>query len=93
MIVDWIIHAFMTFIGWILSQAPHLPSWPGAALASAVTTVVAALSPGMTAMDYYVPVQLWLVLCGVILTAELSYTVWSGVRWVINHVPFIGGGS
>lgn len=82
----------MGLITWVLSIIPGLPIWPGPDAGNALTFVLNELAQGILAWNHYVALNLLVVLATyVILPAEITSAVWKGVRWLLTHLPWVGG--
>jgi hypothetical protein len=94
--VSYLLNEVNNLINWLVSLIPPLPSWPSGApsIASAVSFVLNLLAPYMYAWNYYVALNLAIVLFVTMLGAEATLAAWHFVRWLLTHLPFgLGGGE
>jgi uncharacterized membrane protein len=82
-------------ITWLISLIPQLPVWQATypSISSAISYVLQTLAPMMAAWNYYVCLNLWITLLFVGITTEGALAVWKVIRWILTHIPIVGGGE
>ena len=97
---SYLLNEVNAFINWLVSLLPQLPAWPGPNLATIVSDILGfnlggTLSVGyqLETWNYYICVNLDIVLFFLVLTAEGALVVWKFIRWILTHIPLIGGGE
>lgn len=98
--LQYLLSEVLTLVNWIISLLPPLPSWPsgapspGTALAWVLDPSHTPLVPMMYAWNYYIMLNLAIVLLFVALGAEAASAAWHFIRWLLTHLPFgLGGGE
>lgn len=98
--LQYLLSEVLKLVNWIVSLIPALPSWPsgapspGTALAWVLDPAHTPLVPMMYAWNYYVMLNLAIVLLFVALSAESLAAAWKFIRWLLTHLPFgLGGGE
>lgn len=84
------------FLNWLVSLIPPLPvynaAWPS--ISTAIGTILAYFSPMINAWNYYVALNLTIVMFFTALAAESVLAAWKFIRWLFTHLPFgLGGGE
>lgn len=92
MIIDAIISALAALVAWVFSLMPRVPIWNGQSVSLAVSGFVSWMGPGLTALNYYVPVYWWLQLLVVIVGLEIAHAGFAVVKFVISIVRGVGLG-
>jgi len=91
---SYLLNEVNQFIDWLVSLIPPLPVWPGPSIEAASAFVLNFLAPYLYAWNYYVALNLMLVLLFTALTAEAGLATWKFIRWLFTHLPFgLGGGE
>jgi hypothetical protein len=82
------------FLNWLVSLIPPLPIWPGPSISASISFVMNILAPMLYAWNYYIALNLMIVLFFTALTAEAGLATWKFIRWLFTHLPFgLGGGE
>lgn len=84
-----------SLIDWLISLLPQLPIWQSAypSVNAAISYVLSTLAPMFAAWNYYVCLNLWIVLLFTAITTEGALAVWKVIRWILTHIPLVGGGE
>lgn len=91
---QYILNEVNQFLNWLVSLIPALPIWPGPSIASAISYVMNILAPMLYAWNYYIALNLMIVLFFTALTTEAGLATWKFIRWLFTHLPFgLGGGE
>lgn len=81
-------------INWIVSLIPPLPVWPGPSIGTASATVLNTLAPYLYAWNYYIALNLLMVLFFSALGTESVLASFKFIRWLLTHLPLgLGGGE
>lgn len=91
---QYLLNEVNQFLDWLVSLIPALPIWPGPSIAGAIAFVMNILAPMLYAWNYYIALNLMIVLFFTALTAEAGLATWKFIRWLFTHLPFgLGGGE
>jgi hypothetical protein len=91
---SYLLNEVNQFLDWLVSLIPPLPTWPGPDIGTAVAFVLNYLAPYMYAWNYYIALNLMLVLLFTALGTESALATWKFIRWLFTHLPFgLGGGE
>lgn len=90
-LVMWVLGQAWNFLNWLWTQVPTLIPWPGPAVGPMLNSVLTDAAPTLTAINYYTPLNLAAVLFMVILSEEAILATWHGFRWLLSHLPGVGG--
>jgi len=92
---SWLLSQAWAFVQWVWSYIPHPVTWPSGAPnpAEGLAWILGRpeISQPLLAANYYAPVNLALFLFVAALGQEALLGVWRGVRFLISHLPWIGG--
>lgn len=86
MITDDMVAGIAGLAGWAIDLMPRLPVWNGESVGTAVNTFVTWLSPGLAALNYYLPVYWWMHLLFVLCGLEAALAVWTMVKFVLGFI-------
>ena len=93
--VTWLMSQAWTLLQYLWSLVPHQIPWPPGAMtvASALSSFMAEpdVHTTLQAANYYSPVNLCIVLLVLALGQEAILGAWHGIRWLIAHLPWVGG--
>lgn len=90
-------------LNWLVSLIPPLPiysaAWPS--ISSAISFVLdgngssfIGLAPLLYAWNYYVAMNLIIVMFFTAMGGEAGLATWKFIRWLLTHLPFgLGGGE
>lgn len=92
MIVDALVKFFSSLFAGLLSWLPAVPAAPAAALSAALHTLESWWGALIQPLNFYLPVYTWLRLFVIIFVAEVAYSVWSGISWLIGVIRGSGNG-
>jgi hypothetical protein len=90
-VFGYIIGQVVALVTWILALLPHLPIWPGPSISTAVSQFMSFAAEPMVTWNYYVALNLYLVLAFTALTAEAASAAFKAIRWLIAKLPWVGG--
>jgi hypothetical protein len=91
---SYLLNEVNQLLNWLVSLIPPLPVWPGPSIELASATVLNFLAPMMYAWNYYIALNLMLVLFFTALGTEAALAAWKFIRWLFTHLPFgLGGGE
>lgn len=91
---QYILNEVNQFLNWLVSLIPALPIWPGPSISGAISYVMNILAPMLYAWNYYIALNLMIVLFFTALTTEAGLATWKFIRWLFTHLPFgLGGGE
>jgi hypothetical protein len=79
------------FIQWLWSLIPVPTTWPGPDIGGAVDVVLGYVAAPLAALNYYSPINLSIVLLLICLAEEGVLATWHAIRWIIAHLPWVGG--
>jgi len=93
---SYLLNEVNQFLNWLVSLIPPLPlynaAWPS--IATAISTITTYFAPLINAWNYYVALNLAIVMLFTALTAEAGLATWKFIRWLFTHLPFgLGGGE
>lgn len=98
--LQYLLAEVVKLVNWLVSLLPPLPSWPSGApsISTALAWVLdpthTPLIPMMYAWNYYIMLNLAVVLLFIALGAEAASAAWHFIRWLLTHLPFgLGGGE
>lgn len=86
-----LVQAVVNLITWLIAQIPHLPLWPGPSASVALSLVLSYLANALTAWNFYVCLNLAIVLGFTYLGLRGVAAAWHVIRWLLTKLPFIGG--
>lgn len=86
MITDKLLQAVAAIAAWLLSLAPAASAWPGGDIGAALIRLDALLQPPLAAMNYYLPVNLWMRLGNIVLAMEVALVLWQAIKFVISVI-------
>lgn len=93
---SYLLNEVNSFLDWLVSLIPPLPiynaAWPS--ISSAISYVLNYFAPIIYAWNYYVALNLAIVMFFTALGAESGLAAWKFIRWLFTHLPFgLGGGE
>jgi len=100
---SYLLNEVNQLLNWLVSLIPPLPIysnlWPS--IGTAITNVLGAnsalvgsVAQIMYAWNYYIALNLAIVMLFTALGAESVLAAWKFVRWLLTHLPFgLGGGE
>ena len=100
---QYLLNEANSFLDWLVSLIPPLPiynaAWPS--ISSAITFLLngngstwAGFAPILYAWNYYVAMNLAIVMFFTAIGAESVLGAWKFIRWLLTHLPFgFGGGE
>ena len=93
---SYLINEANSFLDWLVSLIPPLPiynaAWPS--ISGAISFLLGYFAPMLYAWNYYVALNLALVMFFTAIGAESVLGAWKFVRWLLTHLPFgFGGGE
>lgn len=80
-----------TFLLWLWSLIPHPTAWPGPDVAAALSVVLGYVGGPLEAINWYSPINLFFLLVIICLAEEGILATWHAIRWLISHIPQVGG--
>jgi len=86
MIMDALIVAITSVIGFVIGLFPT-----GSGLPQAVHTASVQIGSYARAFDDLLPIDTLFTILTLVIIVQLSVSAFYGIRWVISHIPFIGG--
>ena len=90
--LNWLWQEAISVINWLISLIPSLPIWPsGIDLGTSWTYILSTLAQELQAWNYYICINLWLYLFGLAMIFEAASATFKALRWLISHLPFVGG--
>ena len=99
----YLLNEVNSFLDWLVSLIPPLPiynaAWPHIAdaisfLLSGNGTTWGGFTPMLSAWNYYIALNLIIVMFFTAMTAEAGLATWKFIRWLFTHLPFgLGGGE
>ena len=66
-------------------------AWPGPDVAGALSVVLGYVAGPLAAINYYSPINLMILLVVICLAEEGVLATWHAIRWVVAHLPWVGG--
>lgn len=88
---DWLWNEAVALINWLLSLLPALPIWPGPSVGTSIGVVLGDLTYQLNTWNYYICINLMIVLWMTSITAEALGAIFRGLRWAFSHIPWVGG--
>lgn len=88
---SWFVSQAWAFINWLWNLIPAPTAWPGPNVASALSIVLSDVQGPLAAINYYSPINLMFVLILIVLAEEGLLATWHAIRWILTHLPFVGG--
>lgn len=76
-------HDFLEFIINLLPDSEGFPS--------EVATAFSSIGSYFKLLDAFVPTNHLLIALGIVFGVEIALNGFKGFRWIISHIPFIGG--
>lgn len=86
MIITGIINLAYSIISWLVSLFPHSTGFP-----DTVHTALSGLGGYLHILDPIIPTDTLITTVGLLFTLEISIFVFKGIKWLISHIPWIGG--
>lgn len=91
---SYLLNEVNQLLNWLVSLIPPLPSWPGPSIEFASAYVLNYIAPELYAWNYYIALNLALVIFFTALGAESGLAAFKFIRWLLTHLPFgLGGGE
>lgn len=90
-LLNWLWQQAVSLITWLMSLIPHLPIWPGPNTNTAISYVLQQCTYQLNTWNYYICVNLWIVLWMTSIVAESAASVFKALRWALSHLPWVGG--
>lgn len=89
--LSWLWSQAVGVINWLIGLIPHLPLWPGPSTYPAISYLLSELTYQLNTWNYYIAINLWIVLWATAITFEALGAAFKALRWAISHLPFVGG--
>jgi len=86
MLFDFILNTAFNLLNWFISLFPVSSGFP-----SAVSTAVSGLGGYLDIFSPLIPISTLATVVGLVFTVELSILAFKTTKWLISHLPFIGG--
>lgn len=93
MIIDAILAALAGLLAFLAEFMPFLPWWILAEFAAYTIECLAWMVSAIQPLTYYVPIGFAVKLGIARIDYEVGMIIWYFVRWLLGHLPWIGGGE